>query len=191
MIYSLRKKKDVYRSFSVKLWAKAESKLWLALRVDPCKTDKCMLHLYRCVLSIPRIVFLESMCIVKRILFLFLLWFLCASLCVSSLFVACSSENLSCPSAEARRVFFTWHCCILWEFIFCPLMKADTGTKLVSVWSWSHNKAYWIICTFYVEGGEKRRVIFFSFFLCSTLQRPLSLFSYCISTEYGVDIKIL
>lgn len=44
----------------------------------------------------------------------------------------------------------------------------------------THNKAHWIICTCDSEAGETRGVIYFLvFFLCSTLQQPLSLFSYC------------
>lgn len=75
-----------------------------------------------------------------------------------------------------RQIFFTRHCCILWEFIFCPLMKADTGTKLVSVlimvtqWSLLSSLYFWL-------GGwrDEKGYIFFSFFLCSTLQQPLSI----------------
>lgn len=82
------------------------------------------------------------------------------------------------------EVFFTRHCCILWEFIFCPLTKADTGTKLVGARSRSHNKAYWIICTSFA-GGE-----FLSFFM-QHIAATTVLISYCISTGYGVDMKIL
>ena len=113
-------------------------------------------------------------------------WFLWVSLSHHhSLWHVIRSLNL-----KPKQGKYFLHVVILWEFIFCPLKKADMGTKLVSVWSWSHNKAYWVICTFSTEAEERwEKVIFFCFCLCSTLQQPLSLFSYCISTEYGGEIK--
>ena len=56
--------------------------------------------------------------------------------------------------------------------------KLTPGTKLVSVWSWSRNRSYWIIPTSRTERGrgDPKGCSIFCFFLCSTLQRPLSLF---------------
>lgn len=147
------KKKEVYRSFSVKLWAKPESKLWLALRVDPCKTDKCMLHLYRCVLSIPRIVFLESMCIVKRILFFFVCLFFTL---IPFLWVSLSVYHHSLWHVlQKTGEYFLPGTVVYCESLFSALlMKADTGTKLVSVWSWSHNKSL-LNYLYFLRGGRR------------------------------------
>lgn len=110
-------KKEAYRPFCVKLWAKPESKLWLALCVYPCKfckTEKCMSHLYRCVLytshcfppehgHVKRIMVFVSLLVSLYVLFLCGMFFV----------------NLSYQSPE-RGKYFLLGTCILWEFIFWP-----------------------------------------------------------------------
>lgn len=111
-------------------------------------------------------------------------WFLWVSLllCVIALcgmFFIAPVLKLSCKKPWTRQVFLPGTD-VFCERLFSALWRKLTrGAKLVSVLSWSHNKAYWIICTSDLA-GEMRRFLFFSFFLCSTLQQPLSLFSYCI-----------
>lgn len=145
-------------------------------------------HTGTAVSSLPHIVFLDSMYIVKRIkvfvsvlvsLYIITLW---GMLNHSPNFKALKALNKASPS--------TRHCCISWEFIFCPLMKADTGTKLVSLLSWTHNKGCWVICTFYLEAGEMRRGIFFVSFYAAHCSEHCLYFPI-VSTEYGVDMKIL
>lgn len=142
--------------------------------------------LYRCVLSIPHIVFPPEHVILWRGS-----WFLWVPVYHHSLWHV-SFMSLSRQKAPERGEYFLPGTIVYCESLFSALLRKLTRALNLSVFDHGHtNKAYWIISTFYLEGGEMRRVIFFSFFLCSTLQQSLSLFSYCISTEYGVDIKIL
>lgn len=128
----------------------------VALHVDLCRffqTEKRVSHLYRCVLCC------ESMCVSWRGSCFFYV-----SLSVDHLSLwHVSPSNCKALMYEVLNVasIFTRHCCILWEFIFCPLTEADAGTKLVSVLSRPHNEAYWVICTFDSAAGEMRRVIYF------------------------------
>lgn len=88
---------------------------------------------------------------------------------------------------------FTGHCCILWEFIFCPPMKADAGTKLVSVFSWPHRKSLLNYLYFWLGGwrNEKGYIFFLSVFFYAAHCSNHCLYFPIVSTEYGVDMKIL
>lgn len=147
------------RPFCVKLWAKPESKLWLALCVDLCKfckTEKCMLHLYRCVLY-------TSHCFSSRAC---TLWRgFCESPClsVSHLSVSHVPHKPLMSKSWTGRVFLPGTV-VFCESLFSALLKVYTGTKLFSVLSRSHDikLVEWFVL-FDLEAGETRRVLFFSF----------------------------
>lgn len=105
---------------------------YVLIRGRPCKTEKCMLHLYRRVL-LYLTWFSSRACSLWRGS-----WFFCESPCLS----VCHHSPwhvLQSPSFKAlpwtSRVIST--CCFWPEFIVCPLLKADK----LSVLSRTHNKA--------------------------------------------------
>ena len=105
-----------YRSSFVKLWAKPESELWASIIVDPfkfCKSEKCMLHLYRCVLSIPHSVFLEHVYCEEDHVFVRLFVSLCIIILRGMFFMSPDLKHLK-SKPQTGQVFFTRHCCILW-----------------------------------------------------------------------------
>lgn len=132
---------------------------------------------YTCtdVSSIPHIVVLENMYIVMRVVvFRCLLVALCI-IALCRMFFTPPLLKLLCKQPCTRRDFFFFlpDTVVLCEsFYFLPSYESwRGGTKLVSVSVWSHNKANWRIFTFDSEAGEMRRVLFFNFSLCSTLQQ--------------------
>lgn len=143
---------------------------------------KCLLHLYRRVL-LYLMLFCSGACIEDRGVFVS---FFCLS--VHQHVPHRYDLKLSHPRPEGGEYFLSG--ALVFCERFCPRMKADTGTKLVRV---HHDHMILNYLYFWLKkAGETRRVLlFFCFFLCSTLQRPLSLFSYCIYWVWCWYIYIL
>lgn len=139
-----------------------------------CKSEKCMLHLYRCVLGYLTL-FSSSACILWRGLYFFV-----------SLFV-----SLYISMSHVLWKYF-YQALYFESLFFCPSIKADTGSKLVSCLLWPHNKAYWMsynLCS----GGQREEdgccIFLVSFYAAHCSNHCL--YFPIVSTEYGVHINIL
>lgn len=119
--------------------------------------------------------FLESMYLDKRILFLSVSLFIITTT-VCGMFIAPIFSQYFYDALSYMM------------FILCPLLKADTGTKLVNVWSWSLIVEFFVLLTWKIKKWEG------FYFLVSFYAAHCSnhrLYFPIVSTEYGVHIKIL
>lgn len=126
----------------------------IAVRVDPCKAEKCYVNACTDVSSIPHIVFLESMSIVKRILVFFV------SLRVS--LYRHSLWHVLHKVLMLKKKYFYQALLYSVRVYFLPSQWKLTRALNLSVFYHDHTiKACWIICTFDSGGPERREGFYF------------------------------
>lgn len=149
--------------------------------------------------TIPHIVVFESINIMQRVVCVFFFCFF-----FSGVVYHYSVARQLCPRSFLKDEFLT-HCCIKWEFLFCfcfyffcPPVKADTGTKLVSVLGQDRQKVLlfpFLSFNFSTQRPERREGSYIYIFLKFLFMQHIAANHCCyfptVSTEYGVNMKML